>query len=149
MPEDIIPFDLENPIYKNLHIQLATFFGGPLAATWLIAENFKQLGQNEKIKNSWIWGIAIFIVFIALVFTIPESWHIPNYMIPLICLGLASVITKKLQGERIQQHILDGGRIYSAWRAIGIGIICLVITVAVIFTIAVIQNRINGNMAGA
>jgi hypothetical protein len=73
MSENISHDGLGQPVYKNLHIQLATFFGGPLAATWLIAANFKQLGQNGKIKGSWIWGIFAFMVFIAIAIVIPES----------------------------------------------------------------------------
>ena len=147
MSENIFPDDLGQPVYKNLHIRLATFFGGPLAATWLIAANFKQLGQNEKIKSSWIWGIFAFIVVIAITFIIPDSWH-TGYIIPLICLGIASLIAERLQGERIQQHILDGGKIYSVWRALGIGMICLVITVVLIIMILLIQDSMTQNVTG-
>lgn len=38
-------------LYKDKAIYLGTFIGGPLVAGYLIAENFKQLGQLGKVKT--------------------------------------------------------------------------------------------------
>ena len=77
----MLDLSLKEPIYKHGHIQVATFFGGPLAATYAIADNFKKLGHPEKIRKTWIWGIFGFILFLLLAFLIPASWKIPNMIV--------------------------------------------------------------------
>ena len=135
MPDEMIPLSFEKPIYKNLHIHLATLIGGPLGTTWLLAENFKKLGHPEKVRKTWIWGILALIFLLVLSFLIPDDWKIPNFVFPVICLGIASQVTKTTQGPAIQQHLSEGGAIYSLWRAFGIGLICLLITLVVVVAI--------------
>ena len=135
MTDEIILLSFEKPIYKNLHIQLATLIGGPLGTTWLLAENFKKLGYPEKVRKTWIWGILALILLLALSFSIPDDWKIPNFVFPVIYLGIASQVTKSTQGSAIQQHLSEGGAVYSVWRALGIGLICLILTIAIISSI--------------
>ena len=132
MPDEMIPLSFERPIYKNLHIQLATLIGGPLGTTWLLAENFKKLGHPEKVRKTWIWGILALIFLLVLSFLIPDDWKIPNFVFPVICLGIASQVTKTTQGPEIQQRLSEGGAVYSVWRALGIGLVCLILTIAII-----------------
>jgi len=132
MTDEIILLSFEKPIYKNLHIQLATLIGGPLGTTWLLAENFKKLGHPEKVRKTWIWGILALIFLLVLSFLIPDDWKIPNFVFPVICLGIASQVTKTTQGPEIQQRLSEGGAVYSVWRALGIGLVCLILTIAII-----------------
>jgi len=141
MSDDIIPLSFEKPIYRNWHIQLATLFGGPLGATWLLAANFKKLGHPEKIRKTWIWGIVASILVIVISFLIPDDWHIPNFVFPLIYLGIASQVTKMIQGADIKQHLSEGGAVYSGWRAFGIGLICLVIMIAILLATMLLTSH--------
>jgi hypothetical protein len=144
MPEDILPIDLEKRIYKSSHILVATFFGGPLAATYMLAMNFRQMGLPEKFKKTWIWGSFAIILFFFLAFIIPDSKHIPSLALPLACLAAASTTTKYTQQSEIQKHIDEGGFTYSVWRAIAIGLISLVITLAVIVMILLALDQFFG-----
>lgn len=135
MTDEMIPLSFEKPIYKNLHIQLATLIGGPLGTTWLLAENFKKLGHPEKIRKTWIWGILALMLLLLLSFLIPDDWKIPNFVFPVVCLGIASQVTKSTQGSAIQQHLSEGGAVYSPWRAFGIGLVCLILTLVIIIGI--------------
>jgi hypothetical protein len=141
MSDEIIPLSFQKPIYKNSHILLATLLGGPLGATWLLAENFKKLGHQEKIRKTWIWGIVASILVILISFLLPDDWNIPNFVFPLICIVIASQVTKMTQGADIRQHLSEGGAVFSAWRAFCIGLVCLLLMVATIAIILVLTGH--------
>lgn len=144
MPEDILPIDLDKRIYKSSHILVATFFGGPLAATYMLATNFRQMGLPEKFKKTWIWGSIAIVLFFFLAFIIPDSTHIPRLALPLACLAAVSTTTKYTQQGEIQKHLDEGGFTYSVWRAVAIGLISLVITLAVIVMVLLALDQFFG-----
>jgi hypothetical protein len=144
MNDEILDVNLEKPIYKKSHIQLATFFGGPLAIVYILSENFKQLGYPEKVKKTWIFGIAFCILFFAAVFIINSSGKSPNFLIPLISILIGTAIIQSWQGEDIKHHIEQGGPVYSIWRALLIGIICLVITMVFLIILLLILFNVFG-----
>ena len=37
--------------YSIVQILISTFIGGPLAAGYLMSENFKRLGKNKSARN--------------------------------------------------------------------------------------------------
>lgn len=127
-----------NPIYKTAHIQLATFVGGPMAIIYVIAENYKQLGSPEKIRKTWILGIAAFILFVGIALSIPREWHIPTLVIPLLSLSFGAAIMQATQGAAIKNHIEEGGQVFSLWRSLGIGVVSLLMTILLITLVAFI-----------
>jgi peptidoglycan/LPS O-acetylase OafA/YrhL len=145
MTEEIIPLSFEKSIYKNLHIRLATFLGGPLGATWLLAENFKNLGHPEKVRKTWIWGILASILLVVISFLIPDNSKGPSFLLPVICIVIASQVAKATQGDEIKQHLSEGGATYSVWRSLGIGLICMIITLAIILGISSISSNPFGS----
>jgi len=46
-------------LYPLKHMLWGTWLGGPLAATWMIATNFKRLGQTRKRDVTLIVGAAL------------------------------------------------------------------------------------------
>jgi hypothetical protein len=122
-------------IYKDRAIWVGTFLGGPLAAGYLIAENFKAFNETKKAKTTWIIAIIATIVIFGGVFLIPENVKIPNQIIPLIYTGIAFYCVQHYQGQKINEHINSGGAFFGWWRTIGIGIITLLITVSVVMCI--------------
>jgi hypothetical protein len=141
MEEDILPFDSDKPIYNRTHIQLATFFGGPLAIIYILAENFKQLGQPEKVKRTWFIGIISLLLVITLGSFIPETWKIPTLVFPLIFLSVGAAIMHRIQGNEIKNHTDNGGPVYSLWRAVVVGSVCLLIMLAFLFVVAEIMDK--------
>ncbi len=128
-------------LYKDKAIYLGTFIGGPLVAGYLIAENFKQLGQLGKVKTTWIISILSTIVIFGGLFLIPNVEKVPNYIIPIIYTGITQILVKKFQEDAIKAHIETGGQTFSNWRAAWIGIVGLVILIAIIFVIVLLANR--------
>ena len=140
MEENLLPVIPTFKLYKENAIYVGTFLGGPLVAGYLMAENFKQLGQQEKVKTTWIIGIAASIVIFGGAFLIPNIEKVPNYVIPLIYLGITQFFVKKYQSAAIKTHIETGGSMYSIWRAVLVGFIGLIIIAAIIIGIILLTT---------
>lgn len=124
----------ENPtenikLYSQIAIGGATFLGGPLAAGYMIGENFKSLNKQEEGKYSLIIGIVSTILLFIGIFMIPENLidKIPRQLIPLIYTGIILGILEWKQGDILKLHKKNGNPFFSGWRAAGIGLISLVI----------------------
>ena len=95
-------------IYKEKAIYVGTMLGGPLAAGYLIAENFKAFNDINKAKKTWIYAIIATIIIFGGVFMIPQNIKIPNQIIPLIYSGIAYYLVQHFQGQQIVKHINSG-----------------------------------------
>lgn len=130
-------------LYKDKAFWVGTFLGGPLVAGYLFSENFKTLGQPEKVKTTWIITILATVLIFGGIFLIPENINIPNQIIPIAYTAIAFGLFKKYQEEKTLEHISQGGLIYNWGRVIGVGIIGLLITILPIFTIAYASDTID------
>jgi hypothetical protein len=130
-------------LYKDRAFWVGTFLGGPLVAGYLFSENFKALGEPEKVKPTWIITLLVTIIIFSGVFLIPDSINIPNQIIPIAYTAIAFGLFKKYQEEKTLQHIKQGGLTYSWGRVIGVGIIGLLITLLPIFAIAYASDTID------
>ncbi|WP_405572055.1 hypothetical protein [Winogradskyella sp. Asnod2-B02-A] len=131
--------------YSQKSIGLATFIGGPLAAGYLIKENYKALNQGEKGRTALIISIIATLIVFGSLYMIPESImsKIPNMIIPAIYTGIIYLIVDKIHGTILNNHDLNNYPFYSGWRAAGIGVISLIILVAIIFaTIFLIPDEV-------
>ena len=130
-------------IYKDRAFWVGTFLGGPLVAGYLFSENFKSLGQPEKVKPTWIITIIATVVIFGGIFMIPENINIPNQIIPIAYTAIAFGLFKKYQEEKAAGHIEQGGLIYGWGKVIGVAIIGLLITIVPIFTFACLSDSIE------
>lgn len=119
---------LVSPIYNATHVRLGTFIGGPLIAGYFMAENYKVFGEYGKAKAAWIYAIAAAIVIFGGVFLIPETVHVPNYIIPIAYCWIAFYLTQHFQGEQINAHIKTGEGLFGWGRVVLISLIGLVVT---------------------
>ena len=145
MDEFILPTEPDFKIYKDRAIYVGTFLGGPLVAGYLIAENFKLLGQKRKVGTTWAVAIAATILIFGSVFLIPNAEKIPNYIVPILYTALAQFLVQKYQGAAIKAHIESGGQTFSIWRATWIGFVGLAFLLIVIFAIVMVTNSYSGN----
>lgn len=127
-------------IYKENLIYISTFLGGPIVASYLIAENFKVFNEPQKAKKTWFYAIIVSVVIFGGIFLIPNVQVIPNQIIPLLYTVIASFLVYHFQGENIKSHISAGGAIYNWWRAIGISFIGLAITTISIIGFALLTD---------
>ena len=131
--------------YSQTAITIATYFGGPLAAGYLVKKNYDTLEQPENGKKALIIGIVSTILLFIGIFSIPEPIidKIPNALIPLIYTGIIYWIVERLQGEILKSHKESGGEFYSGWKAAGIGAIAMVILTASIFLSLMITGYLS------
>lgn len=132
-------------LYSQKAIGIATFFGGPMAAGYLVKKNYQSLGQESHAKKAFLIGIVSTLLLFAGIFSIPESIidKIPNAVIPAIYTGIIYLIVEKIQGQNLKEHLEDGREFYSAWRAAGIGAISMTIIFFVIATTAFIAADLS------
>ena len=145
MDEYILPTAPDFKIYKDRAIYVGTFLGGPLVAGYLIAENFKLLGQKHKAGTTWGIAIAATILIFGSIFLIPNAEKVPRYIIPILYTALTQFLVQKYQVARIKSHIESGGQTFSTWRAVWISLVGLVVMVIIIFAIVIAVSSDKGN----
>ncbi|WP_092441016.1 hypothetical protein [Williamwhitmania taraxaci] len=128
--------------YSQRTITIATYFGGPLAAGYLVKKNYETLGQPHNARKSLLIGIVSTILIFAGIFSIPEEIvdKIPNALIPLIYTGIIYLIVERIQGESLKNHKESGGEFYSGWKAAGVGAIALLIIALTAFIAGDLSN---------
>ena len=121
--------------YTKRAIGLATFIGGPIAAGYLVSENYKQLQETQKGNNILIISIVVTIALFVLIFSIPENIiaKVPNVILPAIYTGIIVVWAEQAFGAIFKQHEENNYPFYSIWRAVAVGIVSLLILVLSIF----------------
>lgn len=116
-------------IFTNKAISVATFFGGPIAAGFLISKNYKVFGDENAARNSIFIGIISTILLFVGIFMIPEHIidMIPQPLIPGIYTAIIAGLVEKLQGRKIKDFLSENGQKASNWQAAGYGFIGLLI----------------------
>ncbi len=132
--DSVIQINPELPkIFREKAIRGGTFLGGPLAAGYILAHNYKIFGEPEKAKKVWIGCIAFTVLLLFFIFKIPSSVKIPNEIIPLIYTGIASVFIHYYQGKQIEDYVRKGGQHFGGGRVAAVALVCILITAATIF----------------
>ena len=140
----------EKKFYSQKGISIATYFGGPLAAGYLVKKNYEALGQIENGKKALIIGIISSILLFAGILAIPEPIidKIPRALIPLIYTVLIYLIVEKIHGEIFRLHKEADGKFHSNWKATGIGVIAMLIILLVIAFVAFIAGDFSNKNSG-
>ncbi|WP_282042686.1 hypothetical protein [Winogradskyella flava] len=130
-------------LYSSKAIGGATFLGGPLAAGYMISENFKALDKPDNGRKSLIMGIATTIVLFGGMAMLPERIidKIPRQLIPLIYTGIIWGIVEWTQGDVLKAHKENGNSFFSGWKAAAIGLISLIIIGIGIFGYVYIESN--------
>ncbi len=138
----------DQKIYTNKTISIATFFGGPFAAGFLIGNNYKIFGDDDKRRNSIILGLISTIVFFEILFLIPEKIinSIPNAIFPAIYTGIIYFIVTKTQDKKINEYLENGYKKASGWKAAGIGLLCSLFLIGYIFIRAYNMPAFEGEL---
>jgi hypothetical protein len=142
----------EKKLYSQKGISIATFFGGPLAAGYLIRQNFKALGKEREGLVSVILGILFTVLVIAPLFMLPEEIidKIPNQLIPAIYTLIIYGIVEAVQGKDLKIHKAEQRPFESNWKATGIGALWMLVLVGVlaiyIFTSPEMTSEIDEEM---
>jgi len=139
MEETIFSEKIAAWLYTERAIRLATFLGGPLVAGYLIATNYKELGEPEKVKPTWLIAFAATVVIIVIAFLLPA--RTPPYIIPFAYTFGTYYLVQNLQGKKIKAHVAAGGQLQPVWKAVVAGLIGLLLIVALVFIAFFMMDR--------
>ena len=139
MEEHIFPDAPTSKVYTENAIRVATFLGGPLIAGYLIADNYKQLGEERHVQTTWLVTVlATLAIFVAAWF-LPKDF--PPYIIPIAYSVGTYYLVQNLQGKKIKEHLTSGGQTWSMGRAVAVGLTGLVILLAIVFGAFILFDR--------
>ncbi|WP_338408988.1 hypothetical protein [uncultured Flavobacterium sp.] len=115
--------------YSQKAIGIATFIGGPLAAGYLIQQNYISLNKPDQGKKSLLIGIVTTIILFGGIFMIPDNIidKVPNQILPLIYTGIIYLIVEKIHGKILNKHKKNENEFFSRWKAAAIGLIALAV----------------------
>ena len=118
-------------LYSSGHVAWASFLGSPVAGGILMGINYFRLRKPAAGYISLIVGLILAVGFMVLAFYLPDGF--PNSVLPIVStLGMYQA-AKLSQGEQYNEHLAYGGAKGSAWVATGIGLLCMIIVLALIF----------------
>ena len=133
---------MSNPkkLFSSKAINIATFLGGPLAASILMRRNFINLGNEKAGLMSIVIGVLTTMLIIIAIVLIPESTldKIPSFIIPAIYTAIVLLLVERTQGEALkrQKEIEDG--FYSGWKAAGHGLLGATIYLGVVLGVVLL-----------
>ena len=136
-------------LYTQQGISIATFFGGPLAAGYLIRQNFIALDKEREGLFAMILGILFTGAIFVPLFVLPEETidKIPNQLIPAIYTAIIYGIVQAIQGKDLKKHKEEKRAFQSNWKATGIGFLWMLvlggILAAYIFTSPDINSEVD------
>lgn len=132
-------------VYNKNALLLGAFLGGPLVIGYIFAENFKALNKNELIRPVWIFTIPASIIIFGIVLLVPDSFNLPNYLIPLVYTIIAQLIFKKQQQEAIEKFINSGGQTYHWTHTLKVSLVGLILTLLIIALLSTQLTRPDDN----
>lgn len=126
----------EQKIYSDKTILAAAFLTGPVAATYLIAHNFKMFNLPDNARRTWIYGILATIAIFGGIFLIPGVEKVPQIILPVLYTGVVYFLMQRYQLSLIENHIQLGGETYGVLKSMGVALVCVVLTVVPVVAIA-------------
>lgn len=114
-------------IYEDKAIWLGTFVGGPLAAGYIIADNFEAFDEHGNAVATWIITLISALVIFGLSFLMADSL-VAQKALAGIYSAVAYMLIRYHQGQQIDAHIRSGGATHSWQRVFGVSVVGGVIT---------------------
>ncbi|SMO79823.1 hypothetical protein [Solitalea koreensis] len=116
-------------IYKERAILIGSFLGGPIAAGYLLAQNFSTFHQPKKERITWIISALLTILLLWATLTFEFMQQLPYGLLPLLYCVIAFAIVFVFQSKNIGQHLMAQGGTYSNRQAMLIGVLAAIFTV--------------------
>ncbi|HLK29361.1 MAG TPA: hypothetical protein VKT28_12340 [Puia sp.] len=140
MENNILTPVSESKFYKKQTILICTFLAGPLVGGYMIAENFKGLGEKQNQLRALLISSAFTIGLILSLVLMPFLEKVPGIIFPALSTVIASACVQFFQIEKIRSNVSNGGSFYKNERAFVVSIIGLVITIAFALIIAILSE---------
>lgn len=133
-----------HPFYSSNQIFAASLIGGPIAAAWFAASNFRALGQFTKARRVILWSVLAAAVLTGLAVVLPDS--IPNFAVPLAYSVAIRALAESLFKSVVHSHS-GAGLSGSWWRVVGVSFLWMLLFLACAVGILVVLDQF-GLLAG-
>lgn len=147
MTEDILQIVPTSKLFRKKVIVVCAFLAGPLVGGYMIAENFKNIGERSKSIGTLVITIIFTVLLTLAFFLFPGLEKVPNIVFPVFFASITSASVKFLQGNKIEEHIKKGGVFYKNERAFAVSLICLAIYVGMAIGLAFLLELFAGETA--
>jgi len=128
-------------VFTPRHVGVACLIGGPVAAAWLIAGNFRAFGELKKHKLTFLFGAITLVALLAVGFALPSNSF--GAVIAAAVAGIAEKITNRLQGSAIEAFHNKGDSVGSWWSVVGIGLLGAIVTLSLVGLAVFGVNRLQ------
>lgn len=108
------------PLHSPWQATGAALLGGPSAGLWLIADNFKAIGWEQKARNLRIGLVVVFIATIAFAIYGPE---LKSYtLLGVLHAAVVRQYAVMSYGKTYERHLSEGGKRqgHQAWVIAGL-----------------------------
>jgi hypothetical protein len=126
-------------LFTRKAITVAAGLGGPLAGVYLIARNFRSLGNADASRSTIALGAILTFLFLTAVAFIPEPAmdRIPRSVLPLAEGGVFYLVVGAYQQKEIESHLKAGGK-KGSWRVIvAASVLSLILSMAFLLVVYV------------
>ncbi|MCW8876861.1 MAG: hypothetical protein OQJ89_12090 [Kangiellaceae bacterium] len=123
--KDAEKVDYDGKMYNAFAVSLATLFGSVLAAGLLIYANFDNYGKKTKGIVTIIFTIFATIVFLFASLFVSLGSTLVYILTNFVLAAVMMPLTMLLQGNLIEAHEENEKPFHSIFRAIGIGVVCM------------------------
>ena len=127
-------------LHSQSAIGIATFFGGPFAAGYLVYRNYVRLGLRSKANQVFGWFSAGGLVSLYATWKTPPDFISFMLMVGLPQLVAVLVVSQILQGRAIATHRSAGGAIASNWFALVVAIAGNILVTAAVYVLSYVQE---------
>lgn len=123
--------------YSPNQIAFAAFLGSALASGWLMAENYKALGNSRGAKMALGVGVVVVGVLFIVDYLFPEGRG--SYLLALAYpFGIREAV-RQLQGRDFGDHLERGGATHSSWRVVGIALVALLVFFLIAWALVLLE----------
>lgn len=105
-------------LYKETPIWTASLIGGPFAAAYLVAHNFREEGQPDMVRKTWLVAIAVFALNLLIMFLPVFFGYIMLTTVPIVNIAIANLLVNKFQVDFIEKHQAEKGMFLPASKAV-------------------------------
>lgn len=116
MTPDILENISTGRAYTTKMIVVSSFFGGFYIGGFMMYQNFKKFGEHKKAAATVVITVVALTALVATAM-LPAMDRVPGVVYSLfLTLGI-SLLSNRFQGDLIQQHVSNGGKLHSSGRA--------------------------------
>jgi hypothetical protein len=127
-------------VYSVNQIATATLLGTVLAGGWMMAANYRAMGQDDHSRRAIGWSIAGSIVLLCVMAALPGDLSDFGAMIVSAVVGAITLraLSEAQFGKMLERHQVAGGTLHSWGRVVVLGVLFSAILFSVAYLIVLV-----------